>query len=140
MDIGKLVGSQQMEFVAFMYEFYKSLEDSGTSDDEWGIEESGYNVYGFKYYILFENDLIFAGNYSGYAWYYHDCEQEEDIEFDNVKEGLAYIEKLKEKNEVHTPPPLGKFDFIGPSGEINRCKTKEEKEEAVSHISCMMDC
>lgn len=48
----------------------------------------------------------------------------------------AQQELIKEIEEEQ----MGEFDFIDNCGEITRCKTQEEKEKAVSHISCMMDC
>jgi hypothetical protein len=34
---------------------------------------------------------------------------------------------------------MGKFDFVGNDGSIVKCNSKEEKQEAISHISSMMD-
>lgn len=35
---------------------------------------------------------------------------------------------------------IREFDFVDNSGSICRCNSQEEKDEAISHISCMMDC
>tara|TARA_B110000046_G_scaffold64221_1_gene71718 strand:- start:46 stop:459 length:414 start_codon:yes stop_codon:yes gene_type:complete len=58
-----------------------------------------------------------------------DCAYERPVTFVDVNGEL----------EFH-PEQMGEFDFIDNCGEITRCKTQEEKEKAVSHISCMMDC
>ena len=44
--------------------------------------------------------------------------------------------ELMEKEEKS----MGKFDFVDNCGEICRCNTKEEKQQAIRHISSMMDC
>mgnify|MGYP003153121600 CR=1 FL=1 len=83
------------------------------------LEDELYNDFdsGFNYYSLED-------------WFekrYNETDYFNDIEWEEV--------------EFPEEEPLGEFDFMAnPGTGIVRCKTKEEKEEAIKNISEMMDC